>query len=189
MIEIIMNIFCYLKEIYHFPIEQSMVIMAVIAFLYFFRYLLVPGTKRKMSGGLVVAGLLFAFYVSQVIGLTLLNRITESEARFDLNPFDVYRIAMDGNTVFMTQLICNVVMFVPLGILCPICFRRADGFFKMLLISFGCSLAIETIQLYTHTGLFEIVDLINNTLGGMIGYLLFKIFHGMMLLKKRRKSR
>jgi glycopeptide antibiotics resistance protein len=109
----------------------------------------------------------------------------QEEARYNLNLFEVYRAAWNGNTVFMTQLIGNVVMFIPLGILVPICFRRLDGFFVMLLISFACSLAIETTQLYTHTGLFELVDLINNTAGGMIGFLIYKIGYGIWKVAKK----
>ena len=177
MTEICTNMISYLRQIYNFPIYESIIIMFTAAFLYFLGCLFIPGLKRKITNGTIVSGLLLSFYVSQVIGVTLLNRTITEEARYDLNMIDVYRIAFSGNSVFLTQLIGNVIMFVPFGILVPICFRGTRGIFKILLLSFLFSLFIETTQLYTHTGLFELVDLLNNTLGGFIGYFVFKIFY------------
>lgn len=177
MAEILKNMIYYLGQIYDFPIYQSIIIMSVTAFLYFFGCAFVPGLKGKLTKGIVVSGLLLSFYVSQVIGVTLLNRTITEEARYDLDMIDVYRIAFSGNSVFMTQLIGNVIMFVPFGILVPICFQRIRGILKIILVSFLASLFIETTQLYTHTGLFELVDLLNNTLGGVIGYLIYKIVY------------
>lgn len=178
MTEIFKNIIYYLEQIYDFPLYQSLIIMLVIAALYFTGCLFIPGTRRKVTHSVVISGLLLSFYVSQVIGVTLLNRTMTEEARYDLNMIDVYRIAFEGNSVFMTQLIGNVLLFVPFGILVPVCFRRARGVLKMVAVSFMFSLFIETTQLYTHTGLFELVDLLNNTTGGFIGYLIFKVCYG-----------
>lgn len=176
MTAILKNMIHYLEQIYNFPIYESVIVMSVVAFLYFFGCAFVSGLKRKITKGITVSGLLFSFYVSQVIGVTLLNRTITEEARYDLNMIDVYRIAFSGNSVFMTQLIGNVIMFIPFGILVPICFQKIRGVQKITLFSFLASLFIETTQLYTHTGLFELVDLLNNTLGGVIGYLIYKIF-------------
>ena len=182
MAEILKNIISYLEQIYDFPMHESILIMLAIALFYFSGFLFVPGTKRKVTKSVVVSGLLFSFYISQVIGITLLNRTMTEEARYDLNMIDVYRIALEGNSVFLTQLIGNILMFVPFGILVPVCFRRARSVWKILAVSFSFSLAIETTQLYTHTGLFELVDLLNNTAGGLIGYFLFQIIYGIYKL-------
>ncbi len=173
MTEILKNMIHYLGQIYNFPIYESAIVMAAVAFLYFFGCAFVTGLKRKITRYVMISGLLFSFYVSQVIGVTLLNRTITEEARYDLNMIDVYRIAFSGNSVFMTQLIGNVIMFIPFGILVPICYQRIRGLFKIILVSFLASLFIETTQLYTHTGLFEL----NNTLGGVIGYFIYKIFY------------
>lgn len=177
MTEILKNMIHYLGQIYNFPIYESAIVMAAVAFLYFFGCVFVTGLKRKITRYVMISGLLFSFYVSQVIGVTLLNRTITEEARYDLNMIDVYRIAFSGNSVFMTQLIGNVIMFIPFGILVPICYQRIRGLLKIILVSFLASLFIETTQLYTHTGLFELVDLLNNTLGGVIGYFIYKIFY------------
>lgn len=186
MTEILKNIVSYLNMLYDFPFCEAAVIMAAVAFLYFFGCLAVPGLKKKVTKPVIVSGLLFSFYVSQVIGITILNRTMTEEARYDLNLFDVYRIALNGNSVFLTQLIGNVLMFVPLGILTPICFQRMRTFIRMFFCAFLCSLGIEMTQLCTHTGLFELVDLLNNTLGGAVGYVIFKAGYVVYWFRKRR---
>jgi glycopeptide antibiotics resistance protein len=167
-----------------------MIIMGIIAFLYFFGCICMAGKKKKKLGAYrVITGLLFAFYISQVVGITLLNRNAAAEARIDLNILEVYKIAFGGNSVFLTQIIGNVLMFIPLGILVPMCFKSTKGAMKMLVLAFACSLAIETTQLYTHTGLFELMDLIHNTLGGMLGFGIYMLGYKVGQLFHKGKKR
>ncbi len=171
--QIFLNIIGYLKQIYNFPFFYSLVIMSGIYICY-----LLPDFFRKQkrhTRGQKLVMLLYAFYLSQVFGITLLNRTPETDYRYNLNPFAVYQIAFNGNSVFMTQLVANIVMFVPLGIFAPICFPNIRSFLEMALIALTASMVIETLQLLTHTGLYEVVDLINNTAGGLIGYGLYRI--------------
>lgn len=175
MREVVQNIIEYLDVIYEFSFAHSMVIMLILQCLYFGGMMLLKDGRKRLNKRVVFCGVLLTFYVSQVIGITLLNRGAEPQTVYNSQVFEVYETALAGNSVFMTQLLGNIVMFVPLGILLPICVRRTDGFFRMLLIVFGCSLAIEETQLLTHTGIFELVDLINNTVGGMLGYVVYRV--------------
>lgn len=76
--------------------------------------------------------------------------------------------------------ILNMIMFMPFGFLLPLiweCFRK---FWKVLLTGFGFSLLIEITQLFSQR-FSDIDDLLMNTIGACIGYLLWfvfcKIFH------------
>lgn len=71
----------------------------------------------------------------------------------------------------MTNLLGNIVAFVPFGIILPILKKRKQTFFYILLFSFEFSLFVEIIQLVSKVGSFDVDDLILNTLGGAIGYL------------------
>lgn len=72
----------------------------------------------------------------------------------------------------MMETILNVVIFIPLGIYAGILFRnRAFGF--NLLFFFLTSLMLEGLQFVFKLGTFDITDLLTNTTGGIIGYLLF----------------
>ena len=49
------------------------------------------------------------------------------------------------------------------------------GFFQTLLYSFALSLGVEIFQLFARVGSFDVDDLLLNTLGGILGYILFLI--------------
>jgi glycopeptide antibiotics resistance protein len=66
----------------------------------------------------------------------------------------------------------NLLGFVPLGIFLPLLFRRLKLFPTVIAVVFIVSLGYELIQLYTGLGIFDIDDLILNTGGGMIGFII-----------------
>lgn len=68
----------------------------------------------------------------------------------------------------------NIVAFIPFGILIAGMVRQS--FFtgiNVLFLSFLLSLGYEATQLLTGIGIFDVDDLMLNTLGGMIGYLVY----------------
>jgi len=69
----------------------------------------------------------------------------------------------------------NVLGFVPVGFLLAVLLFRTGRIFKATLTVFLISLFFETIQLYTGLGVFDVDDLFLNTLGGLLGSLLFLI--------------
>lgn len=66
----------------------------------------------------------------------------------------------------------NLLGFVPLGIFLPLLFKRLKSFVAVIAIVFLVSLTYEIIQLCTGLGLFDVDDLILNTAGGMIGFIM-----------------
>lgn len=84
-----------------------------------------------------------------------------------------FRIISTG----ICNILLNVALFVPIGYLLPTKLpQKLNRSWKVLLFGFGLSLLIETAQLMTHRGYFDLDDLFHNTLGTMIGYGLYKIF-------------
>ena len=75
------------------------------------------------------------------------------------------------------QVIMNVVAFIPVGVIGASLWK-----WKIIPIAAGISLLIETIQLITNTGLFEVDDIIYNTIGIVIGFGLF------LVVKKLREK-
>ncbi|WP_434748123.1 VanZ family protein [Paenibacillus amylolyticus] len=72
------------------------------------------------------------------------------------------------------HLVGNILAFVPLGVLITGLLRHT--FFTgihVLVLSFLLSLGYEGTQLLTGIGIFDVDDLMLNTFGGMIGYLLY----------------
>ena len=66
----------------------------------------------------------------------------------------------------------NVVIFVPLGMYVGILFKRWITL-KKLFLFFLISLICEVLQYILNIGASDITDIINNTLGGLIGLMIF----------------
>ena len=68
------------------------------------------------------------------------------------------------------NIIGNISMFIPTGVIMPILYKRLDCFWKVLLAGAGLSFVIEVIQLLFPDSVTDIDDLILNTLGVAVGY-------------------
>ena len=71
-------------------------------------------------------------------------------------------------------MILNAVMFAPSGFLLPAYFERYRRWGRTLAAGFLTSLAVELIQLFTFRAT-DVDDLIMNTLGTLVGFLLAKL--------------
>lgn len=80
-------------------------------------------------------------------------------------------------TAVMLNLAGNVIAFVPFGFFLPVISRKCRSFLYMLFFSFEFSLMVETIQLISKVGSFDVDDLLLNTIGGAMGYLVFIVLN------------
>lgn len=71
--------------------------------------------------------------------------------------------------------ILNILLYLPMGFLLPLIMPKLR-IGRVVLIGFLASLLTETVQLVFHLGWFDVDDLINNTLGTLIGFILFALF-------------
>ena len=69
------------------------------------------------------------------------------------------------------NIVGNIVLFIPIGILIPILWKIKDRY--VILIGFLISLSIEITQLFLDR-VTDVDDLILNTLGVIIGVLVYK---------------
>ncbi|MEF2965336.1 VanZ family protein [Paenibacillus sp. M1] len=105
------------------------------------------------------------------------GRSTYSEYMYNLRPFSTIGQYLQASgpesKAWMINLLGNIGVFIPFGILLPSVFQR-----KMTksFIAFLCGLFIlESLQLLLRRGSFDIDDFILNSAGFMIGFGLFKI--------------
>ena len=76
----------------------------------------------------------------------------------------------------------NVVFFIPIGIFIPYFFPRYENFFRFAPLMLAITFSVESIQLLTLTGRFDIDDIILNLIGGCMGCILFLIIQGIIFL-------
>ncbi len=76
----------------------------------------------------------------------------------------------------LLNLIGNIAMFIPLGVVWPAVFRKLDTHFKVIAAGIGVSLCVEILQLPFFGRASDIDDLILNTTGFLIGYGIYLLF-------------
>lgn len=102
-----------------------------------------------------------------------------------------------GMAYFAINLLGNVVAFMPFGFLVPVMYREQRkgvsfrghyfrSFLFVTFLGFLFSFFIETVQLVTKVGCFDVDDLFLNTLGVVLGYIIYYISKKMIgVLGKR----
>ena len=75
----------------------------------------------------------------------------------------------------IAQVYLNIMLFVPMGYLLPYVFAwfRAKVAVRPIIAGFVISFLIENIQLISRRGFYDIDDLVSNTLGTVLGVLLY----------------
>ena len=74
--------------------------------------------------------------------------------------------------IIIVNLVGNVLMFVPLGILLPLANKKLDSLKVMALVGLLLPITVEVIQLFIGRAA-DIDDVILNFVGVMLGYLIF----------------
>ena len=135
---------------------------------------------------LYLAGLVYFMFFSESLGRT---EVSEGY-RYNLEPFlEIKRCIRHwqvlGPVNAGMNLLGNVAAFVPFGFILPMLKRSNRKWYVVVLISLLFSLCIEAVQLVTRRGSFDVDDLMLNTLGGFLGYLLFLLMAGMRMRRHR----
>ena len=124
---------------------------------------------------LYVGFLIYFLFVAEWYGRTEVSEDYRYNLELfkEIRRFITYREQLGAFTVF-ANLFGNILIFVPYGFFISMA-SRSRGFFKTLFFSMGLSLCVETVQLFTRVGSFDVDDILLNTIGGVLGYILFVI--------------
>ena len=121
--------------------------------------------KRKWGWMALLTLYLNAMYI--VIGVPGVQYICW-DPTLNLIPFQ------DFSPSNIMGMVLNMVMFAPLGFLLPAYFERYRHWGRTLAAGFLTSLTVELIQLFTFRAT-DVDDLIMNTLGTLVGFLIAKL--------------
>lgn len=128
---------------------------------------------RKRPAAYFIWVYIFLFYlwmVFQVTGIGLLGDVLRKDnglfvGAINFIPFDSLGIGF----------VLNIVMCMPLGFLLPFIWKECRKCGKTVLVGACFSMMIEFTQLFNNRAT-DIDDLIANTCGALIGYLIWKVF-------------
>lgn len=103
----------------------------------------------------------------------------------EITRFLTYRDILGFRAVFL-NLAGNVIGFMPFGALLPVMAKSARRGWRVTLLGFEVSALIEISQLIFQVGCFDVDDIILNTLGGLLGYVVFWVTSRCYLWFERR---
>jgi len=143
----------------------------------------------------IISRICFVIYMIVLVYFLLLSDgfgRTEgySQYRYNLVPFQEivrfikYRAYINFSSVVI-NLLGNVVAFMPFGALIRWVVDRKMRWFQATGYTFLFSLCVELLQLVARVGVFDVDDLILNTLGGLMGFWIYYL----LLLINRRSER
>ena len=113
-----------------------------------------------------------------------------SQYRYNLIPFrEIVRFIKYWEYIdffsVVVNLLGNVVAFMPFGALIRWVIDRKIRWFQAVGYTFLFSLCVELLKLVAKVGVFDVDDLILNTLGGLLGFIVYYL----LLLINRRSER
>lgn len=140
-------------------------------------------TQKKREK--LIFRILFAVYVLLVIYFLffaeMMGRTSmDGSYHYNLVPlkeikrFLIYRERL-GLFVVSTNILGNILIFLPFGMMVPFLTTRFKRFWGVALLSFELSFVVELLQLLAKVGTCDIDDVFLNTIGGMLGFACYAI--------------
>jgi glycopeptide antibiotics resistance protein len=121
-----------------------------------------------------VARVLFAGYSVILAWLILFKFSVDIASVLQVNERSVNLVPFSSSSGSSGQAVENALVFIPVGVLLSVNFKRLN-FPSKLLIVLGASIAAEAIQYILAIGVTDITDVIMNTVGGLIGLVAYDL--------------
>lgn len=118
----------------------------------------------------VIVWFLFVVYMVVMFITVFLSREPGSRQGIDMTLFGTWGETPQAHA-FVIE---NILLFVPFGILYPVAVPGRWKYFTVL-TGMIISVVIETVQLITQRGYCQLDDVVMNTLGSLVGYVIFVI--------------
>jgi hypothetical protein len=127
--------------------------------------------KKRISAGRILISALLAAYAAAVFGVAIVATAgTSIDSWAGIRPFSAYRAAWySASSIGWRNILLNIAVFVPLGVLLPMMTDKIK-LRKVLAIGFASALVIELVQLFITKAVFAADDVLNRTVGAIIGY-------------------
>lgn len=155
------------------------------------RFLMLRKSSRKFNLYHEIALLIFVIFVVGLASQTVIpkielgingniNILKNGKHGINLLPlkvlFETYREVFINLNInyFIINFLGNIIMFMPIGFFIPLLWEIPDK--KIIIVGFLFSLFIEVCQLFLNRGT-DVDDLILNTLGTILGLLVYKFLY------------
>jgi len=152
---------------------------AVLPFLIIYHIFLIRkrksnsnGTDGKSAIPHITAAYVFCFYLVGVLDITGISNMINYTSPIFRYAININLIPFQDVSHLYQQYISNMILFIPLGFLLPVLWKRFEKIKPTFILGLLFSFTIEAAQVLTHRAT-DIDDIIMNTSGTIIGYFLF----------------
>ena len=163
-------------------------VAAVYTFIYLLVRAIVSIRSKKLDWKREKLHMLMYINLLVIFSFTFSPLVLDTGRLFDFRvnfiPF-LYLTDYDNSTHMYLNVAGNILMFIPTGILLPVLYKRLDKAYKVVGTGFLISLAIEILQLPFADRASDVDDLLMNTFGVIIGYVLFRFVRSFLRAKKQ----
>ena len=133
--------------------------------------------------------IILLLYMLVVLYLTVIGRYSHEEPNVRLELFYSYKNYFStGDKYELCGIIINILMFIPFGFLVAELFRNKKPLLIGLFAGIVLTLTIEILQYLTHTGTFEIDDILHNTVGSLFGVVIWTMYNRIRKQTKPRRT-
>ena len=161
-------------------------VISTLPFLIPYHILLTSQSKKigyKLSIEHIVIVYIFVYYLTGVLSFTGIPSIGDivhnsfeiiTPQGLNFSPDEINLIPFHWITEGVRPYIENILLFTPLGFMLPFIWKKYEVLWKTALSGIIFSLIIELIQLFNRR-ITDIDDLLMNTLGALIGWVIFRL--------------
>jgi glycopeptide antibiotics resistance protein len=195
---------CVFLRIHYFHTYQhathNRLVALILAIILFYVWVTVGIIRRKQRTVVdIVLQSSFYVYIFSVLTLTgyfilfnqvsahnwwhtMLERVNKRDG-VNLQPL----IFMKGHRLLSYEVVGNFIMLLPLGIYLPLLYPKIRSFFSVTFVAMLVSVSIELMQLATNVRITDIDDVILNTAGASLGFIVYLIIYT-LIIKPLRSS-
>ena len=161
----------------YFPeIFVNRIILSVIAFAVFCIITVMLYKRRRFDRAQCVAAILLSLYIVVLLYFTVIGRYSHED--YQIHIFYSYRFLLEQfDFQSMRQFVINLFMLVPVGFLLSVIIKGKAKYVIVFVLCLLLTVFIESMQLLTKCGSFEVDDIISNMIGAVIGILIFALIH------------
>ena len=173
------------------------ILISIVSYSIYFKQRIKKQSERIMSMHAYIwhfiGSTLFIIYFFVLCNIVYFSREPGSRIGVDMRLFSTWGTTSQEHA----YVIENILLFIPFGFLFPACLPKR---MSVLTIFVGalCSICIEYIQYRTGRGYCQIDDVVTNTFGAVIGYIIYMIcdsffkkcanYIEIKILKKHRRT-
>lgn len=135
--------------------------------------ILLLSTRNIEHKGRKLGLIMLTDYCILLFCITFFLRPTQESPSFNFHLFWSYQAFCDGLNAVMAEKILNVAVFIPIGLLIGIAFKKT-GWLQVFIMTTMLSVSIELMQFLLRRGFAETDDVLHNVAGSLVGFGIYK---------------